>query len=321
MNEATSHGILQLQLYKNRNKEQSNIILQLRKELEDAQLKQREAEEKSKKAADEVNSAKDELAKANAEVEKAKNELNETRSQNLFLKSVKSQDLDDIVNLMHLIGISTGTIQNYVKGTIYRLENNIEISNKQLKDVFSNLNFELNKIYSISKFATKANFKIDSKDSYLDLKAFIEEYLINISKPFFGSTIDFIVYDNDLKDFVTKFKPLEITIVLDNLINNSKKAISAKKLNESNINFKGKIEVDFDSPNTETLLLRFRDNGIGVSKEIQNKIFEYAFTTTEGSGLGLTHIQEILKKMNAKIEINKEYSDGAEFIITFKKNN
>lgn len=328
MNEATSHGILQLQLYKNRNKEQADIILELRKELEEAQIKQKKAEEESKKAIDAANSARNEIAKAKrdaeqakAEVQKTKTELHETKSQNLFLKSVKSQDFDDIVNLMHLIGISTGTIQNYIKGTVYRLDNNIEISNKQLKDVFSNLNFELNKIYSISKFATKANFKVESKDSYLDLKSFIEEYLINISKPFLGSTIDFVVYDNNLKDFVTKFKPLEITIILDNLISNSKKAISAKKIKQLSNDFKGKIEVEFESIDAETLLLKFRDNGIGVPKELQEKIFEYGFTTTDGSGLGLTHLEEILEKMNAKLELNKDYSNGAEFIITFGKNN
>ncbi|KIC64626.1 ATP-binding protein [Chryseobacterium taiwanense] len=328
VNEATSKGILQLQLYKNQNQEQANIILKLRKDLEEAELRKKVAEEKSKKAIDEANFAKDEIAKAKrdaekakAEAHKAKTELHETRSQNLFLKSVKSQDFDDIVNLMHLIGISTGTIQNYIKGTVYRLDNNIEISNKQLKDVFSNLNFELNKIYSISKFATKANFKVESKDSYLDLKSFIEEYLINISKPFLGSSIDFVVYDNNLKDFVTKFKPLEITIILDNLISNSKKAISAKKLKQLSNDFKGKIEVEFESIDAETLLLKFRDNGIGVPKELQEKIFEYGFTTTDGSGLGLTHLEEILEKMNAKLELNKDYTNGAEFIITFGKNN
>ncbi|MCT4185173.1 ATP-binding protein [Elizabethkingia anophelis] len=304
-NEITSKAILELEVHKEQIKEQETAIKILKKNLEQALRDQKETQE-------EVNRVRN-------EVEETKKELLETKSQNLFLKSVKSQDFDDVVNLMHHIGISTGTIQNYVKGVVFRLDNNIEIPNIELKDVFSKLNYELNKIYSISKFATKANFKVEAKESLLDLTSFIEEYLLNIVKPYIPSTIGLSIYDNNSDEFITRFKPIELTIIIDNLINNSRKGINTKIKEYGNKNYSPKIEIEINNFEFDKLQIKFRDNGIGISKKNQNKIFDYGFTTTDGSGLGLTHIQDILNKMGATIILNKDYSNGAEFIITFIK--
>lgn len=310
--EATSQAIVQLQLYKDRNSEQERIILTLKKDIDRAEKEREKAEKDAAEAEAKIKAA------AN-QVNEVKKELQETKTQNLFLKSVKSQEFDDVVNLMHQIGISTGTIQNYVKGVVFRIDQNLELPTSEIKDVFNKLNYELNKIYSISKFATKANFKIEAKDTQLDLISFVEQYLINIAKPFLSAKIEFVVYENTLPEFVTTFKPIELTIILDNLINNAKKALKAKTERSDSSSFQQKIEVEFKDNGSESISLVFRDNGTGISEDIQSKIFDYGFTTTDGSGIGLTHIQELLQKINSNIEINTNYKDGAEFIITFNK--
>lgn len=304
-NEATSKAILELQNYKKTINEQTLLIDQLQKQLKKI------SEEKEK--ADKI------IKDAEDKVEEVKKELTETKEQNLFLKSIKSQEFNDVLNLMHHIGISTSTIQNYIKGAVFKLENNIEFEKEELKTVFSKLNYELNKIHSISKFATKANFKVETKDSSINIVSFIEQYLINIIKPFLSKKISLVLYEHKIESFVTVFKPLELIIILDNLISNSKKAITAREELKEN-SFEPKIEVTFIQKNENQINIIFEDNGIGVSEEIKKKIFDYGFTTTDGSGLGLTHIKELVEKIGGEIELKENNSDfGAKFLITINK--
>lgn len=304
INEATNKAILDLHTYKNRLLEQSKIIETLKIQLETIEREKEKAEKEK------------ELAENATEI--IKKELTETKSQNLFLKSIKSQEFNDVLNLMHHIGISTATIQNYIKGSIYKIENNIDFKPEELKSVFTQLSYELNKIYSISKFATKANFKVETKDSVLDIISFIEQYIINVIKPFFPKNIKLVVYEHNIKEFITIFKPLELIIVIDNLISNSRKSLNTKQT-VNKIIFEPRIEISFKLISDEILQISFLDNGIGISKINESKIFDYGFTTTNGSGLGLTHVQELIGKIGGEISINSDLLNGAEFIIKLKK--
>ena len=67
-------------------------------------------------------------------------------------------------------------------------------------------------------------------------------------------------------------------------------------------------------------LLEIADNGKGMSEEEKKRIFEPYYTTKEsgkGTGLGMTISYGILKKHNAKIEIESEELKGTKFIIKF----
>jgi signal transduction histidine kinase len=207
---------------------------------------------------------------------------------------------------MHQIGISTSSIQNYIKGTVFRLDNSIEITTDDLKKVFSKINYEINRIHSISKLATRANFKSTTQDVTLNVVDFTEQYLLNVVKPFLPSNIEVVLYRQNATDFEISFKPLEFTIVLDNLLSNSRRANASK------------IEVSFSRHENELVMI-FRDNGKGIEEKNHTKIFDYGFTTTEGSGLGMSHISEIITKIGGSIRLNRSYKDGAEFIINLKQ--
>ncbi|MNN19689.1 Histidine protein kinase SaeS [compost metagenome] len=164
------------------------------------------------------------------------------------------------------------------------------------------------KILSVVKFATKANFNLQSEKIEADIILFIKQYIENIYSIYTDNPIDIVLDYKEGEAFIFKFKPIEITIILDNLISNSKKA------GARNINISIDIEID-------TLIFRLADDGAGLNKSITNvqKIFEKGFTTTSGSGLGLFHVRQILHEMNSTIKVNTHFERGMEFFLEVKR--
>jgi len=242
---------------------------------------------------------------AEDDLKEKEKEIKEGVSQNLFLKSLKSQEFIDLVSLMHHIGISSGIISNHIKILNYKLDKGIEITNEELREAIGILNLENHKILSISRFATKANFKMNAESQRLDLIEFITQYIQNIARTF-NNDIEITLHFNNQDKFQTSFKPIEMTIIIDNLINNAKKA-NARKL-----------DIEIKSEN-DMLFAIFSDNGIGISPRSKKKIFDFGYTTTGGSGLGLTHVREILQNINGKIDLIDKEGDGAAFLLTFNK--
>ena len=92
---------------------------------------------------------------------------------------------------------------------------------------------------------------------------------------------------------------------MDSLIDNSKKA-NAKN-----------IYIEWVQKE-EAVELHFFDDGKGISSETLPKIFDYRFTTTNGGGLGLYHVNNICEKNNIKIQVENQ-DKGVKFIFTFNK--
>ncbi|QLE41408.1 HAMP domain-containing histidine kinase [Nostoc sp. C052] len=66
--------------------------------------------------------------------------------------------------------------------------------------------------------------------------------------------------------------------------------------------------------------IRIQDNGVGISADVQQKIFDHLFTTKpvgKGTGLGLSiAYQIIVQKHKGTLEVNSVLGAGSEFIIT-----
>ncbi|MEH2266080.1 hybrid sensor histidine kinase/response regulator [Nostoc sp.] len=127
-------------------------------------------------------------------------------------------------------------------------------------------------------------------------------------------------YDNlpDLECFIG-----QLNQVFMNLLAN---AIDA--LEESNIG-RTYIEIEANpnqiliqttlAENNNHILIRIKDNGVGMSADLQQKIFEYLFTTKpvgQGTGLGLSIARQIVvEKHEGTLEVNSALGKGSEFII------
>jgi two-component system NtrC family sensor kinase len=67
------------------------------------------------------------------------------------------------------------------------------------------------------------------------------------------------------------------------------------------------------------VVIRVADTGVGISEENLKKIFEPFFTTKEkgkGTGLGLSMTYGVIKRHNGTIDVRSNVGEGTEFIIT-----
>ncbi len=86
---------------------------------------------------------------------------------------------------------------------------------------------------------------------------------------------------------------------------------------------KGEIRIGTELLN-RAVVIRIKDNAMGMSAEVKAKIFDHLFTTKgvgKGTGLGLAIARQIVtEKHNGSIEVNSTLGQGSEFIITLPIN-
>lgn len=292
-------------------KDLEKLYYQLKQQKETYYEEQQEAKKESKKETEKRIIAETERKKAKEEAEterKAKEEaeknLNEKEKKNKFFIGLIGKDKEDIIKLQHQIGISTANIENIVLDLKERIDYSEEINNDYLKQMISDVLRENQKISSIASFITQADYNLMGESINGDLVNFIYEYLNEISKIRNSNEIKFNISKTKNK-FNINFIPLDITILIDNLVSNSIKA------NAKNLYFDLKTEEN-------TLLFIIEDDGRGINNEDKNKIFDFGYTTTSGSGIGLSHIKEILEENNSSIELEKT-EGGVKFKIIFNK--
>lgn len=112
--------------------------------------------------------------------------------------------------------------------------------------------------------------------------------------------------------------PGKLNQVFLNLLTNSIYAIKEKFAAESG----GEIKIHV-SDNQDYRIIRFSDNGIGISAENQNKIFEPFYTNKppgEGTGLGLAITYRIIEQHNGKISFTSHENKGTAFTIQIPLN-
>lgn len=160
---------------------------------------------------------------------------------------------------------------------------------------------ELTKVKDWQVQKSKIDFKVIVDDC---LSAF--NYLPNYSK------INFIINIDEQLDFQSD-KSLLNTIV-QNLIENGIKYSKSE-------NPYLKIDIQEVSKG-ENLCIKVSDNGIGIDKKYQKKIFDMFFRACEevtGTGLGMYILDNAVEKLNGKIKLKSELGVGSTFEITIPR--
>jgi len=112
--------------------------------------------------------------------------------------------------------------------------------------------------------------------------------------------------------------PQDIGRVFLNLINNAFYACNERNKNGLNSGYKPTVEV-FTKRLNEEILIQIKDNGMGISNENLEKIFQPFFTTKptgKGTGLGLSLAYDIITKGHGgSMEVESEQEVGTTFTI------
>jgi two-component system, NtrC family, sensor kinase len=106
--------------------------------------------------------------------------------------------------------------------------------------------------------------------------------------------------------------PAQINQVFYHIINNGIDAVSDGVSNPE-------IIISTSYGQGETVKISIKDNGLGIPKEIQDKLFDPFFTTKpvgKGQGLGLTICYNIIQQHRGDIKFISIPNEGTEFIIT-----
>lgn len=183
-----------------------------------------------------------------------------------------------------------------INSFLNKIESSVRNKNGQLHDYYFNLikeSNQLNEKYSndlisyLSIYNTVRNFEV------INLRQFIEKcYDIYKIKYKEASII------NQVEDITIISNPLLLEIIIQNMVDNALK-YNASEVPEIKIYTKKKKTV---------LSVFFEDNGIGISKDYVQKIFDpfnriNEIETSAGSGLGLTISKFAAFKMNATLDL------------------
>jgi PAS domain S-box-containing protein len=236
-----------------------------------------------------------ERKKVEQEMQKNINELKKTNSElDKFVYSVSHDLRAPLSSMLGVIGISKEETEdtllmenlNFMEGSIKKLDTFI----LDILDYSRNSRIEVK--------SEEINFKEVLKDITTNLK------YMSSSKHNVDIKID---VNNDTPFYSDKGR---VCVVLNNLISNA--------IRYQNPEVKDPfVNVKIDMSDTETNII-VKDNGIGISKENIEKVFEMFYrvsTNSVGSGLGLYIVKETINKLSGKIEVESELGKGTAFHI------
>lgn len=144
----------------------------------------------------------------------------------------------------------------------------------------------------------------EEKRSLVHVVSLLEEVLAKkriefIRRP--GSELEIKSCPDGYSSFVF-VQPVEMRVVLSNLINNAVEALPDGK---------GSVTVSCGG-SSEEVIIEVRDSGKGIPANLISTLGQRGVTVgkPEGSGIGLSHAKESIKKWNGKMEISSEESNG-----------
>ncbi|WP_415376939.1 sensor histidine kinase [Patiriisocius sp. Uisw_017] len=124
---------------------------------------------------------------------------------------------------------------------------------------------------------------------------------------------DYIYFESKEEEIIARFDRTQLIRVVTNLVKNSTQAIQQK--NPEN----PKIEVRVFLQEND-VVIEVKDNGVGISQEYKEKVFEPKFTTkNSGMGLGLAMVKNIVETFGGVISLSSQQGEETIFTVKFPK--
>ncbi len=251
---------------------------------------------------DELTNEKQDLIKLKVMLEQRSYELEETldKMQSMQEELLKSEKFATIGRLASSVAHELRNPLASLKNISYYLSKMDTFKDDKAKKMLDMLASDVsraNKIitdlldYSRAKKLNKIEMWIDD---------FLDKAIENVVIP---NNIELV---KNFEHFQAEIDPDKMTQVIINLITNAKDAMTAG----------GQISVSTAQNNSKTFEIRIADNGIGMSKDTLNHIFDPLYTTKlKGIGLGLSIVKEIIESHFGRIVVKSTEGTGTEFII------
>jgi signal transduction histidine kinase len=274
------------------------------KKAKDEEDKRVKAENEKLKAEKRAKEEEEKRKKAEEEKKKADKELEREKKQGIFQRSIIGREKEQILGLQHQINHSSSRIKNNVKSLLEHIGKS-DIDDK-MKKYISVISSESTKIESLSKFVTNANFDLTASEIKTDVIQFISDYLNEIylpEIPVLNTCLKITVKNPQQINHITGIRPLEMTTIIDNFIQNAEKAKATE------------IGFTFGKLNNGGLMIQISDNGKGIPSENLDKIFDLGFTTTNGSGIGLYNVKSVIQRIKGKINVTSQVNKTTTFNI------
>jgi len=240
---------------------------------------------------------------ANRRADKAEAEVETERRRAHFLESFVNVDSTTILNLHHQVTIYAVDIAQQIESFLTETAGKTSIPRETALKTLEQMAYLNKKVMSVTKFAARANFKLDSEKIETDLAAFIYDYIEQIARTTGSARLQIIV-ENSHPGIRLRFNPIDVSVIVDNLISNARRVRAPR------------IKFVLTQEGKSGLTIHVSDNGRGLpSGTDRSRIFEMGYTTTQGSGLGLYHVRQVLGEMGGSIELDDQLEKGLGFVI------
>ena len=268
----------------------------------EAEIKKEKAEKDKLKAELERYKAEENAKEAEIKANDLDDKLSIETQKNQYLTATRKTLSSDAEQLVHSIDLYMGNASSYINSLL--ADDNIDID---IKTKLYSIKNNIDKALKVSEIIIKSNFDYKFTNKRIDLPIYIKQYLdiIAISR----NNINI-----EIQNIITKYvlmNPIDVDIIIDNLISNSIKAKAAKIVVNFKINDNNKLEIIY------------ADDGIGVPEKLvknPNAIFELGVRESQekGSGIGMYDAKKRLEGVKGNIEFigNNIILKGATFKIT-----
>lgn len=179
-----------------------------------------------------------------------------------------------------------------------------------INDETKRLRFQVEKVLQMSMFDRKdATIRLEEDDANSCIYSVVNTFKIKVDN--YGGTIK---ANLDAEDPIINVDRMHFTNVIFNLLDN------AIKYRREDVPLELRIETR--NPDDNTIEITVSDNGIGIKRDDQKKIFEKFYRVSTGNrhdvkgfGLGLAYVHKMITLFGGTIRVESEPGQGSRFII------
>ncbi|MCX7878154.1 MAG: ATP-binding protein [Ignavibacteria bacterium] len=276
----------------------SNPILKLQKATEQLSKGNTDIRVKSK-AKDEIGELVRSFNRMVKELKRSREELKKAEREGAW-RDIARQVAHEIKNPLTPMKLSIQYLYSSYKNNSGNFSEILERTKRLIIDQIESLNRIATEFSDFAKMPSRNYEELSINEILNDLVSLLNtDNLIKLKT------------GDEVSDVKIRGDKYELKRALLNIIKNSIQAVEAKDITQ------GKIEITAEKTNGY-LNVKICDNGIGMSKQIREKLFEPYFSTkSSGMGLGLVITKKILDDMKADIKVKSTPEVGTEVDIRF----